>query len=78
MTVGDNIKRFRLEKGMTQKAMADILGIHVNTYMKWEENPKRIPISKAYKIAVTLGVSMDQILFDRNSTKCSVSGASVG
>lgn len=72
------LREWRLAKEISQKAMADILGIHVNTYMKWEENPKRIPISKAYKIAVTLGVSMDQILFDRNSTKCSVSGASVG
>lgn len=72
------LREWRLAKEISQKAMADILGIHVNTYMKWEENPKRIPISKAYKIAVTLGVSMDQILFDRNPTKCSVSGASVG
>ena len=71
------LREWRLAKEISQKAMADILGIHVNTYMKWEENPKRIPISKAYKIAVTLGVRMDQILFDRNSTKCSISGASV-
>lgn len=72
------LREWRLAKEISQKTMAEICGIHVNTYMKWEENPKRIPVSKAYKIAMALGVGMDQILFDRNSTKCSATEATVG
>lgn len=72
------LREWRMAKEISQKAMADICGIHVNTYMKWEKNPKVIPISKAYKMALALGVSMDQILFDVNSTKRSAVGSCVG
>lgn len=65
------LREWRLAKEISQQAMADICGIHVNTYIKWEKNPKEIPISKAYKIALALGVRIDQILFDVTSTKCS-------
>ncbi len=65
------LREWRNAKEISKKKMADACGIHENTYAKWEEDPKRIPIGQAFVIARTLGVSIDQILFSSNSTKCS-------
>lgn len=72
------LREWRMAKEISQESMAEVCGIHVNTYRNWEKNPKEIPISKAYKIALALGVRMDQILFEANTTKCSVASSSVG
>ena len=45
--------------------MADKLKIHVNTYQNWESEPDKISISNAKKIAEIFGVSLDEILFER-------------
>jgi len=34
--VGTNIKRLRLERGLTHKKAADELGIYIRTLQKWE------------------------------------------
>lgn len=65
------LREWRNAKEISKKRMADACGIHENTYAKWEEDPKKIPIGQAFVIARTLGVDIDQILFSSNSTKCS-------
>ena len=42
MTLGENIKRYRLEKGLTQKQLADNLGLAEITIRQYE-NDKRTP-----------------------------------
>lgn len=63
------LREWRNAKEITKKKMADACGIHENTYAKWEEDPKKIPIGQAFVIARTLGVDIDQIIFSPNSTK---------
>lgn len=65
------LREWRNAKEISKKRMADACGIHENTYAKWEEDPKKIPIGQAFVIARTLGVDIDQILFSSNTTKCS-------
>lgn len=45
--------------------MADKLKIHVNTYQNWESEPDKISIGNAKKIAEIFGVSLDEILFEK-------------
>lgn len=61
MTVGDNIKRIRLEKGLTQKQLGEKCNIAESTIRKYELgllNPKRQTIKK---IAEGLGVFDHQL-----------------
>lgn len=68
------VKQWRLAKEITIAEMADACGVHYNTYAKWEEDPGKISIDAAKKIAAALGESVDAIFFGENSTKCSVEG----
>lgn len=66
------VKQWRLAKEITIGEMAEACGVHYNTYAKWEEDPGKISIDSALKIANALGESVDTIFFGKNSTKCSV------
>lgn len=57
------IKEWRRAKGIAQEEMANICGVHVNTYRAWEDNPEMIKLVNAQKIAERLEVSMSDILF---------------
>jgi len=64
------VKQWRLAKEKSQQEMADALGVHINTYRNMEENPRKIRIGQAVQIAKLLGVSMNDILFTGEATKC--------
>lgn len=66
------LREWRNLKEISKKKMADACGVHENTYAHWEDDPKKIPIGQAFNIALALGVSIDDILFIPNTTKCSV------
>ena len=66
------LREWRNAKEISKKMMAEACGIHENTYAHWEDDPKKIPISKAYIMALTIGVSIDDILFEPSTTKCRV------
>ena len=34
--------------GLSQEEMAEKLGVHVNTYISWEEDPKKFKVDKAF------------------------------
>jgi len=36
MNIGENIKRYRLAKGMTQEQLANIVGVSNQAVSKWE------------------------------------------
>ena len=57
------IKEWRRAKGISQEEMANVCGVHVNTYRAWEDNPKSIKLTNAMKIADRLGVEMSDIDF---------------
>ena len=57
------IKEWRRLKGFSQEAMAKACGVHVNTYRSWGEEPKKIKVTNAIKIAEHLGVPMSDIIF---------------
>ena len=57
MLIGDNIRRFRKERGITQKKLGELCGIaepHIRKYENGKQNPKLETIEK---IASALGVT---------------------
>lgn len=62
------LKLARLAKNKSQEDMAKILGVHVQTYRKLEENPDEATISQAKILSDSLGISYDDIFFGNNST----------
>lgn len=64
MTIGENIKRIRIDKGLTQRDLAAKLQITQQSIAQYE-NGKRIPkIYTARKIADALQVNVNEIITD--------------
>jgi DNA-binding XRE family transcriptional regulator len=59
------LRQHRLLKGYTQEEMAKILEVHRNTYVSWEENPDKISVGNAKRVAITLGMSVNDIFFEQ-------------
>ena len=57
------LKKARLVSEKTQQEMADAIGVYIDTYRKMEENPERVTIENAKKIANFLGLSVNEIFF---------------
>lgn len=57
------LEEWRRAKKISQEQMADLIGVHVNTYRSWEENPGDMRLSKAALVAEKLELSIDDILF---------------
>ena len=57
------LKQARVINEITQQKMADLLGIHLDTYRKIEKNPDLATIEQARKIAEATGVPVAQLFF---------------
>jgi DNA-binding XRE family transcriptional regulator len=58
-----SLKQARLIREKSQRDIADILGVHVQTYRKLEENPNLTTVEQAKKISAYLKVPYDEIFF---------------
>lgn len=56
------LKRLRLKAGMTQKEVADAMGVSQPNYQRWESGSAAIPETKQKKLARVLGTSVDEVL----------------
>lgn len=54
----------RKDRGLSQQAMADAIGIHVNSWKKYEAGQAQPSLDALRKIATTLHTSTDFLLFD--------------
>jgi transcriptional regulator with XRE-family HTH domain len=57
------LREWRRIKEVSQKELADLIKVHVNTIINWEENPGKMTADKAALVANALGVPFDDILF---------------
>ena len=46
MTIGEKIKFYRIEKGISQKYLASLIGVNVSFLCKIEKNEKKISLDK--------------------------------
>lgn len=58
----ERLNETRKSKGITAQQMADLLGLHIRAYRKYESGDTTPPISNLVKIADLLDVSTDYLL----------------
>ena len=66
MALGDNIKRLREEHSLTQQQLADKLYVSRQTVCRWENGSRCPDLIMAKKLAVELGVSLDELISDED------------
>lgn len=62
MQIGNTIRKYRKEKGITQKEMANRLGVTTPAVNKWEKGTSCPDITLLAPIARLLGISLDTLL----------------
>ncbi len=67
MHIGNKIQELRKRRGITQKQLAECIGISIQAVSKWENNITLPDITHAPVLASYFGVSMDE-LFDFDLT----------
>ena len=60
--IGDNIKRLRRQKGITQETLAERMHVSTAAVSKWERNEALPDISMVLPLASYFGVSTDELL----------------
>ena len=55
-----DLKRLRLEKKLSQIELAELLGIHVNTYILWERGAGQPTPGNLKKLKKVLGFKDDE------------------
>lgn len=63
---GENIKRIREEKGLTQQTLADNLYVTRQAVSRWEGGSRYPDLMTAKKMAQFLGVTLDELLSDED------------
>lgn len=62
MSINENIKKARKEAGITQKELAEVIGVHQKDISRWE-NGERTPSIEAFaNICKALKASADTLL----------------
>lgn len=64
MSLANRLEELRKRLGLSQQAMADTVGIHVNSWKKYENAQAFPSLDALKKIAIALHVSTDYLLFD--------------
>ncbi|MGV8096317.1 MAG: helix-turn-helix domain-containing protein [Mangrovibacterium sp.] len=62
MNVGQNIKKIREDKNLTQQQIAELIHMHRSNYSKIESGQREISIDAINKIAKYFGMTIDQIV----------------
>ena len=57
------LRQHRLIKGITQKELADSIGVHETTYLKIERDLNNAKVSNVVAICKALGISIDELIF---------------
>lgn len=70
MTMGDTIRKKRVEKHLSQKEMADYLGVTSSAVSKWEKEKALPDLTLIAPLARLLEVSLEELLdFQRELTE---------
>ena len=58
----NKVRELRTAAGMTQKALADQLGVTVPTVSKWELGQRTPELEKVFRMTLIFGVSIEEIV----------------
>ena len=62
MTLADSLRRFRKERGLTQKQVADAIGMRESSYQRYEQGRSLPSVAILERIADAFNVSTDYLL----------------
>lgn len=62
MTLGQKIKKLRIENNLTQKDISELVSVTFQTVSKWENDENEPDIATLRKLASVFGCSMDYLL----------------
>jgi transcriptional regulator with XRE-family HTH domain len=62
MSIGQNIKRIREEKGLTQQQVAELIAMHRSNYSKIESGQREISVEALGKVAKYFGMTIDHVV----------------
>ncbi|WP_264337376.1 WO male-killing family protein Wmk [Wolbachia endosymbiont (group B) of Dolichovespula media] len=60
--VGQKLKSWRLERGYTQKDLAEKIGVKYWVILQYEKGNRRVPIERLYAIAEALSISITDLI----------------
>ena len=67
MTFAERLVKLRKDRGLTQKAFAELLDIHVTHVRRYERGASQPTLNVLINMAKILSVSADTLLFGKNS-----------
>lgn len=62
--IGENLRLLRQVVGLSQRDLADILGVSYQQVQKYEAGSDRVPVEGFVRLRTTLGISMDSLIAD--------------
>lgn len=62
MSIGQNIKKIREDKNLTQQQIAELIHMHRSNYSKIESGQRELSIDALNKISRYFGMTIDQIV----------------
>lgn len=66
MDFPERLATIRKERGLTQQALAERVGIHVSQLRRYEAGGAQPTLDVLRRLAVALSVSADQLVFDKD------------
>jgi transcriptional regulator with XRE-family HTH domain len=65
MSLGQNLAKFRKEKGLTQEDLVRLSGVAISQIRRYEKDRSSPSLDVITKLAKSLGVSIDEMVFDK-------------
>jgi transcriptional regulator with XRE-family HTH domain len=65
MSFGKNLVKFRKEKGLTQEGLVKLSGVAISQIRRYETDKSSPSLEVIIKLAKTLGVSIDEMVFEK-------------
>ncbi len=63
--IGNNVRKYRIEAGLTQEELAEMVGIGASFIARIECGQKIMSVPVLYRIAQVLQISSDMLLYER-------------
>ena len=66
MSIADNLRQLRRDRGLTLQQMADLVGLHLNQIRRYETAETQPSLEALKKIALAFSISTDALIFDED------------
>ncbi len=68
MQLGENIYKYRTERGLSQGGLADALEVSRQSVSKWENNPAVPELDKLKRMSKLFNISLDELVYGPKET----------